>query len=69
MIPEQHVASLEDVGELEPALAKRLLEFAAETARAEGLTDYRLAVNVGKYQTIPHLHLHILGGRLRRLPE
>ena len=69
MIPEQHVGSLNDVAELEPELARRMLEFTAETARAQGLTDYRVAVNVGRYQTIPHLHLHILGGRLRGLPE
>ena len=69
VIPKRHVASFEQVGELEPELAKRLLEFTAETARGAGLSDYRIAVNVGRYQTVPHLHLHILGGRLRRLPE
>ena len=69
VIPEQHVASLNEAGDLEPTLAQRLLQFTAETARAHGLVDYRVAVNVGRYQTVPHLHLHVLGGRVRGLPE
>jgi len=44
-----------------------MLEFVAETARAVGLDDYRVAVHVGAGagQTVFHLHWHILGGRPR----
>lgn len=48
------------------ALAGRMLRVAAEIARSEGLEadGYRLVLNCGPDagQTVPHLHLHILGG-------
>ena len=51
--------------------AKQMLEFVADTARAAGLEDYKVVVNVGARagQTIFHLHWHVLGGRIRGLPE
>ena len=47
-----------------------MLEFVAETAREQGLEDYRVLVNVGPSagQTIFHLHWHVLGGRTAGLP-
>jgi len=43
-----------------------MLEFVAEVAAHEGLTDYRVVVNAGPGagQTIYHLHWHVLGGGL-----
>ena len=60
-----------DVGAFTPDETKRMLEFVAETARVAGLEDYRVVVNVGPGagQTVFHLHWHILGGRMRGLPE
>jgi histidine triad (HIT) family protein len=48
-----------------------MLDFVAETARTEGLEDYRVLVNVGPGggQTVFHLHLHVLGGRILGMPE
>ena len=64
MIPERHVPSFREIAEFPPGEAKRMLDFIAEVAAAEGLTDYRVVVNVGEGagQTIFHLHWHILGG-------
>jgi histidine triad (HIT) family protein len=60
------VPSFREIGEFSPDETKRMLEFVADTARGEGLTDYRVAVNVGAGagQTIFHLHWHVLGGGL-----
>jgi histidine triad (HIT) family protein len=70
VIPERHVESFREIGELSPEEAKRMLEFVADTAREVGLEDYRVVVNVGPGagQTIFHLHWHILGGRTQGLP-
>jgi len=70
VIPERHVRSFREIGEFEPAEAKRMLEFVADTAREAGLEDYRVIVNVGEGagQTIFHLHWHILGGHATGLP-
>ena len=64
ILPEHHIDTFRDVGELEADEAKRMLEFVAETAAKAGLEDYRLIVNVGPGggQTVLHLHWHLLGG-------
>ena len=65
VIPEHHVETFRDIGDLDADEAKRLLEFVAATAREAGLEDYRVVVNVGPGggQTVFHLHVHVLGGR------
>ena len=65
VIPERHVETFRDIGELDAGESKRLLEFVADTAREVGLEDYRVVVNVGPGagQTVFHLHVHLLGGR------
>jgi len=70
VIPERHIASFREVGDFSADEAKRMLDFVASTAREAGLSDYRVLVNVGEGagQTIPHLHWHVLGGRLGGLP-
>lgn len=66
VVPERHVDSFHDVGQFEPDEAKRMLEFIADVAAREGLTDYRVVVNAGSGagQTIFHLHWHVLSGGL-----
>ena len=66
VLPERHVASVHDIAEFRADEAKRMLEFIAQTARDQGLEDYRVVVNAGAGagQTIFHLHWHILSGRL-----
>ena len=70
MLPERHVDSFREVAEFPPDEAKRMLDFVADTARSAGLDDYRVLVNVGRGagQTIFHLHWHVLGGAMRKLP-
>jgi histidine triad (HIT) family protein len=48
-----------------------MLQFVAAVAREAGLIDYRVVVNVGPGggQTIFHLHWHVLGGKITRMPE
>jgi histidine triad (HIT) family protein len=64
VIPERHVASFHEVAAFPPEEARRMLEFVAEVAAREGLSDYRVVVNAGAGagQTIFHLHWHVLGG-------
>ena len=64
VLPERHVDTFRDVHEFPAEEAKRMLEFVADTAREQGLEDYRLIVNVGPGagQTVFHLHWHVLAG-------
>ena len=67
VIPREHIS---DASALEVAHADVLAEMfvtASEVARSEGLAErgYRLVFNIGEDSgnSVPHLHLHVLGGR------
>jgi len=64
VLPERHVESFREIAQFTAGEDKRMLDFIAEVAAQQGLTDYRVVVNVGAGagQTIFHLHWHILGG-------
>jgi histidine triad (HIT) family protein len=66
VLPERHVDTFKGVDAFPDEEAGRMLRFVAETAKAAGLDDYRVLVNVGAGagQTIFHLHWHVLGGRV-----
>src|SRR3954465_14993392 len=57
VLPERPGPSFREGGGFPPHGAKRMLEFVADTAREQGLEDYRVVVNVGEGggQTIFHL--------------
>lgn len=67
IIPRQHVADARELNAGHADVLARMFTAAASVAEAEGLTTrgYRLAFNVGEDagMTIPHLHMHLLGGR------
>ena len=71
VLPERHIDTFKDVATFPPDEAKRMLDFIAETAREAGLEDYRVLVNVGAGagQMVFHLHWHVLGGRIKGMPE
>lgn len=70
VIPERHIESFRDVGQLPAEEAKGMLDFVAETAKTIGLDEYRLMtfVGAGAGQTVFHLHWHLLGGSSRGMP-
>jgi histidine triad (HIT) family protein len=70
VVPRRHVTH---AGELGPGDGDDLADLfvtAAQVASDEGIADrgYRLVLNVGEDSgnSVPHLHLHVLGGR--RMP-
>lgn len=71
VIPRKPLAR---VGEAEPgdqALLGHLLLVAAKVARQEGLDGgYRVVINNGPDggESVPHLHVHVLGGRALSWP-
>ena len=72
VIPRRHLDSIDAMAAGDEALIGRVFAAAKEVARLEGLTDggYRLVTNVGANagQTVPHLHVHVLGGRRMTWP-
>lgn len=70
IIPVKHVESLNDWTDVE--LLGALTMLAKEVARKVMIDHggYRVVLNVGNHggQTVPHLHLHVLGGRRMKWP-
>ena len=66
IIPRKVIRTHEDIGEEDRELLGHLHLVAARLAKQLGLKDgYRLVLNCQESagQTVPHLHLHLLGGR------
>jgi histidine triad (HIT) family protein len=67
VIPKKHITYLADLTEKETPLLGHIVGIANKLAKSEGIseTGYRLVINSGKQggQLVPHLHLHVLGGR------
>jgi histidine triad (HIT) family protein len=67
VLPKSHIASLAQLGADQKPLLGHLVHVANELAKKEGVSDkgYRLVINSGAEagQEVPHLHLHLLGGR------
>jgi histidine triad (HIT) family protein len=72
VIPREHIASLDAADERHRALLGEALLLARRVARDEGIAErgYRTVINTGADggQSVPHLHLHVLGGRALAWP-
>ncbi len=68
IIPKAHITSLVELDTGQTELIAHLIYVANELARREGVAErgYRLVINCGREgtQVVPHLHLHLLGGRM-----
>jgi histidine triad (HIT) family protein len=67
VIPKKVIARVGDARAEDETVLGHLLTVAAELARKEGVdkTGYRLVINHGRDagESVPHLHVHLLGGR------
>ena len=65
VIPKRTIATANDLKEADEALAGHMMIVAAQIARAQGLSSYRLVMNCGEEagQSVFQLHLHLCGGR------
>ena len=71
VIPKEHYPDL-DAASADESLLGHLLGLAASAARERGLHPggYRIVANTGldAGQSVPHLHFHVLGGRVMGWP-
>ena len=66
VIPAEHVGSLAALEAGHAQLLTELIRVANQVAADDKLEDgYRVVTNIGPAagQSVPHLHLHVLGGR------
>ncbi len=67
VIPKKDIAQVSEAMTEDEPLLGHLLTVATQIARQEGIdeTGYRLVINKGRDagESVPHLHVHLLGGR------
>ena len=70
IVPNRHIDSVNALGPEDAALAGHLILTARQIAEQQGIAaaGYRLIMNTGADagQSIPHLHLHLIAGKLAR---
>lgn len=72
VIPKKHISTILDIKDEDQALLGYLFQIANKIARDKKVADrgFRLIINCNPEagQTVYHLHLHILAGRLMHWP-
>ena len=67
IIPKRHISYLTHLTAEDLPLIAHMVGIANELAQREGIAEsgYRLVINCGEQggQLVPHLHMHLLGGR------
>ena len=67
VVSVKHIASLADMADKETPLVGKMIRAAVLIAREQGIakSGYRLTINSGADagQLVPHLHIHLMGGR------
>ena len=68
IVPKKHISRMENLGKDEGDLLVGVYETVAKLVEQYNLRDepYRVVVNGGKAQHVPHLHFHFLGGQLKK---
>lgn len=69
IVPKEHIKGIENIGTTHGDLLGQVFEVAKKLVKDYNLEDsaYRVAVNGGKAQGVPHLHFHFLGGIWKKL--
>lgn len=72
VVPRAHIESADTLRPEHAGVLAEMFDTAQKVARQEGLAEkgYRLVFNVGEdaLNSVPHLHLHVLGGRPMEWP-
>ncbi len=71
IVPHRHIPTVNDLEEQDADLVGHLFLVAKRMAAEQGVSQgYRLVMNVGPQggQTVFHLHMHLLAGRITRPP-
>ena len=68
IIPKRHIPSLAHMSDAEMTIIGHMARVANQLAKEEGIFEsgYRLVISCGEQggQVVPHLHMHLLGGRM-----
>ena len=72
IVPKKHIATVNDIEESDIGTVGKMMLAASEIANDNGIAEegYRLVMNCNAKagQTVFHIHLHLLGGRVMTWP-
>jgi len=70
VIPRKHMAGPAAIAQTDQALIGKLMSTGARLAEEQGIPQFRMVFNNGSEagQTVFHLHMHVLGGRVMGWP-
>ena len=62
IVPKKHIDSVAVISESDCGDLVEMFKVAVTLAVNNKLDAYRLTFNAGRYQNVPHLHMHLLAG-------
>ena len=72
VVPKRHIPGVNELAAADEALVGHVYSVIAKLVKTLGIDEsgYRVVVNSGAdgQQSVPHLHFHVLGGRLLAWP-
>lgn len=65
IVPKEHIQAMADLRNGQGSLLSEVFQISDRLVKENDLSDntYRILINGGKAQHIPHLHFHFLGGK------
>lgn len=67
IVPKQHIGGIKDINKDHGSLLAEAYEVANKLVLKNNLSIYRVVVNGGQAQHVPHLHFHLLGGQWKKM--
>ena len=71
VVPRRHVPTMAELADVAPEEVAEIMRAVGDVARLEGLDGgYRCVFNTGPdaQQSVPHVHVHVVGGRAMTWP-
>lgn len=62
IVPKKHIESTSTIAKDDGGYLADLFSTATRVSSEKKLDAYRLTFNAGRYQHVPHLHMHLLAG-------
>jgi len=67
IVPKHHIETFLDLKSSDPLLTE-MFQLARDLIKKLDLQkQYKLVINGGKNQIVPHLHMHLMGGKMKGL--
>lgn len=69
IVPKEHIGGVEDITSKHGHLLVEIYQAVNQLVTENNLEDdrYRIVVNGGRAQHVPHLHFHLLGGKWKKM--